>query len=169
MEALHEAHLARFAIPVLTQPAADIEHRDFRVSNHWLMTFGALPAGEWGYEYVVRQREASRETQIMRIRLKRAGTRLLASYDAYFSEYVSATRPVIARKLVFAFRDAATGALQTAEIPAQPGWNRVRDVPLFEQFSSAEYRVRISARRDYAGNRYEEDVWMAPEINMVLR
>ena len=169
MQALHEAHLARYATPVLKQPAADIEHRDFRVSNHWLMTFEALPAGEWGYEYVVRQREASRETQIMRVRLKRAGTRLLASCDAYFSEYVSATRPVTARKLVFAFRDAVTGALQTAEIPAEPGWNRVRNVPLFERFSPAEYRVRISARRDYTGNLYEEDVWMAPEIRIDLR
>ena len=169
MQALHEAHLGRYAIPVLKQPAADIGHRDFRVSNHWLMTFKALPSGEWGYEYVARQREAARETQVMRVRLKRAGTRLLASCDAYFSEYVSATRPVVARKLVFAFRDAVTGALQTAEIPAQPGLNTIRDVPLFERFSPAEYRVRISARRDYAGNLYEEDVWMAPEIKIDLR
>ena len=42
-------------------------------------------------------------------------------------------------------------------------------MPLFEKFSPAEYRVRISARRNYAGNLYEEEVWMAPEIRMDLR
>lgn len=169
MEALHRHNVAQHAVTFLKQPAADIEHADFRVSNHWLMTLKALPEGEWGYEYISRQREARRETQVHRVRFRRAGSRLYASCDAYFSEYVSKTRPVSARQITFAFRNVATGAILSAQIPAAPGWNRLRDFELIQNLEPGEYRVRVAARWDYGERYYEEQVWMAPEIAISLR
>lgn len=168
MERLKQAHVAHLAVPILLERAGDIDHRDFWLSNHWLMTLKALPPGQWGYEYFSKRQEAASETQVFRVMIRRAGDRLIASCDAYFNEGRT-KRAVVARKLVFVFRNAATGSTRSAEIPAAPGWNKVRGAVLLETFSSGQYRVRISAKREFDGGFYDEQVWMAPEINMDLR
>jgi len=168
LERLKEEGLARFAIPALLQSVRDIDHADFGVSNHWLMALDALPEGHWGYQFFSEDRAGQGDTMIFKVMLKRTGAGLFVSYDVYFNETQPINSLVSARKIVLVFKHPKSGSTQSAEIAAAPGWNRGREVEVFEAFASGEYLFQIYAKREFRGGLNDRAPWPVPELRIAL-